>query len=273
MNILKWIFKREKGKMNESNESIYGATHVGMRREGNEDCYLILSEHNIYMVADGMGGHNAGEVASKIAVDSVAEYFTDERISEIKADQEKIGDELNQSVLTAHQRILDMSKEKTEYSGMGSTIAIAFILDNVIHTCNVGDSRVYVINPSGIIQITKDHSVVAELVESGNMTKEEARLSTMKNQITQALGAPFPVNPEYNKTELNEGDIVLLCSDGLWDMLSDEDINAIVMEGNSMESTCNKLIEKANEAGGDDNITVVLVKITKEEMPSEAEKS
>jgi protein phosphatase len=138
---------------------------------------------------------------------------------------------------------------------------VAYIHDDVLHTCHVGDSRVYVVNESGIEQITNDHSSVWELVRAGQMTREEARHSPLKNQISQALGSPYPVVPEYNQHLLNKGDNILLCSDGLWDMLSDAEIHQVVIEGGSLKKSCEGLIEKANEAGGEDNITVVLVQV------------
>lgn len=266
------------------NELAYGATDLGRRREGNEDSYLLLPERGIYMVADGMGGHNAGEVASSIAAKIVAEYFTLERITKMKEDQEREQDqdqeqnhnqdqnqdqsqvkkEMIRGIQEAHQKITAMSRTVKEYAGMGSTIVLSFIHHNVLHTCHVGDSRIYVINQVGIIQITNDHSVVAELVQMGKMSREEARYSPLKNQITQALGSSFSIDPEYNQYLLHPGDKVLLCSDGLWDMLSDEEIHSVVTEGctkegYTKEEICRKLIDKANQAGGDDNITVVLV--------------
>jgi len=145
---------------------------------------------------------------------------------------------------------------------MGSTIVVSFIDGNMLHTCHVGDSRVYVINPYSIRQVTNDHSTVAELVRLGEMTREEARHSPRKNEITQALGAPIPVRPECNQHVLHKGDVVLLCSDGLWEMLSDEEIQNIVVERKTVEGACRKLTEQANAAGGNDNITVVLVEVS-----------
>ena len=258
-NILRKIFKRERRN---SKQLAYGDTDIGKQREENEDSYLLLPERSIYIVADGMGGHNAVEVASLNVVKALGEYFNAKRVSEMKYKEESIEERLTNAIIKAHERVMEISGTNEEYAGMGSTIALSFIHEHVLHTCHVGDSRVYVINKSAITQITNDHSTVAELVRVGKMTKEQARQSPLKNQITQALGVPFPVKPEYNKTyTLNKGDVVLLCSDGLWDMLSDEDIHTTVMEGGSMESTCKRLIRQANEAGGDDNITVVLVRI------------
>lgn len=241
------------------NDLAYGATDVGRKGDNNEDCYSLLPERDIYVVADGMGGHNAGDVASLNAVKIVGEYFTAGRISDMKGEREKIKENMINAVIEAHKEIARMSQTKAEYFDMGCTIALAFIHDHVLHTCHVGDSRVYILDQSGITQITNDHSHVWELVRAGQMSREEARHSPLKNQVTQAIGAHFPVAPEYNEHPLNKHDKILICSDGLWDMLSDEEIHAIVITGSTPEATCKKLIEKANKAGGDDNITVVIL--------------
>lgn len=257
MNILKKVL-REVGF---TDKLAYGATDTGIQRESNQDSYLLLPNRGIYVVADGMGGHNAGEVASLSAIKTIGKYFTPKRTVEMQAGR-RIREKLTYATLVAHERILALSNTKTEYTGMGSTVAISFINGNILHTCHVGDSRVYVINQSSITQITKDHSTVGEMVRLGKLTKEEARKSSLKNEVTQALGVSLSHGPEYNRTyELNEGDMVLLCSDGLWDMLSDEEILSIVTKGNSMKESCNELIDQANAAGGEDNVTVVLVQI------------
>ena len=247
---------------NDVDIKIFGATDPGMQRDSNEDTFLIMPEMGIYMVADGMGGHNAGEIASLAAVQTIKNHFILELILNMQNQLVKIEKELKSAILEAHKHIESISKTKDEYDGMGSTIAISFIFDKILHTCHVGDTRIYVITPSGITQITRDHSAVGELVRIGEMTKEEARHSPLKNRITQAIGGPFQINPEYNQTyPLNPGDFVLMCSDGLWEMLSDREILSIVMERENAEKTCKKLIQQANEAGGHDNITVVLVEI------------
>ena len=267
MSILKNIFRREE---KQADILAYGSTNKGKQRESNEDSYLLMPELDIYVVADGMGGHNDGAVASLNAVKVIGEYFTLEIVAEMMTDRDIVEEKLRNAVVETHERLLRMIKANPEYDGMGSTIAISFIHDNVLHTCHVGDSRVYVINSWGITQITKDHSAVGELVRTGEMTKEEARQSPLKNQITQAVGVPLDIAPEYNRTYvLNEGDVVLLCSDGLWEMLPDKEIQAIVLEGKPMEETCGKLIHQANEAGGNDNITVVLIEIEQGEWPQE----
>ncbi|HWP47712.1 MAG TPA: Stp1/IreP family PP2C-type Ser/Thr phosphatase [Candidatus Limnocylindrales bacterium] len=252
---IKWLNPGGKVKK----EFVYGATDRGRKRRNNEDCYLLLPERDIFFVADGMGGHNAGEIASSHAIRIAAEYFTLKRISEMKRNREKIKETMIQAIQITHQGILEIILANQEYLGMGSTLVIAFVHGQTLYTCHVGDSRVYVINTSYITQITQDHSHVANLVRLGRMSKEEARMSPLKNRITQAVGIPFGLDPEYHEYPLNPEDRILLCTDGLWDMLSDEEIQAIVLEKKSPQEICKTLIRKANEAGGNDNITVVLI--------------
>ena len=242
-----------------ANEPAFGMTDPGRAREINEDSFLLLPEHSLYAVADGMGGHKAGEVASSSAVKIVGEYFTPERIKQMNEDPSRAQDEMVAAINAAHEGIRRLAEANAEYDGMGSTIALAFINANVLHTCHVGDSRVYVGNASGITRVTADHSEVWELVRAGAMSAEEARLSPLKNRITQALGAPMPPSPEYTRHPLSKGDRVLLCSDGLWDMLPEENIHAAMTRGRSPGKICRDLIERANRAGGEDNITVMLV--------------
>ena len=258
MKILKRILRRGTSG---TGETAFGVTDVGNEPDDNEDCYLLLPEIGIYAVADGMGGHNAGGVASLNAVKIVGEYLVPERVSMMKHDEQRIKDEMVQAVTNAHEHIAEMSRTKKEYSGMGSTIVVSFIHDHTLHTCHVGDSRVYVVNGFGITQITNDHSTVGEMVRLGRMTRIEAIYSPLKNEITQALGAPFSVSPEYNQRSLKKNDVVLLCSDGLWDMLLDDEIHTIIARRGTLKEAGRKLIQQANAAGGADNITVILIQI------------
>ena len=254
MNILKRIFKYGAGR---TSKLVYGATDVGRQRDENEDCFLLLSELDIYIVADGMGGYNAGDVASLNAVKIIGDYLSAKNILK----EDTVEEEMTHAIVNAHRRIAEMGKAKPECAGMGSTVAVAFIRDYVLHTCHVGDSRVYVIDPHRITQITNDHSTVTELIRRGKLTREEARHSKIRNEITQALGAPVSIKPEYNRYTLTKKNVVLLCSDGLWEMLPDEEIQAIVTEEENIKDACKKLIQRANAAGGTDNITAVLIQM------------
>jgi protein phosphatase len=236
-----------------------GLTDAGLRRENNEDCFSILADRNIFIVADGMGGHNAGEVASAKAVKALDSYFASEMVELMRNDQTKIKKQMETAFLEVNENIFAMSKENPDYAGMGCALIMAFIDGNSLHTCHVGDVRCYVCNPSDILQLTNDHSEVGELVRAGKMTADEARRSEYKNIITQAIGGSRTVMPEYQSYVLKERDRVILCSDGLWDMLSDEEIQMVVTEKPNPSETCKELIERANAAGGMDNITVVVI--------------
>ncbi len=240
-------------------DRIYGATHVGRKRKGNEDFFLIQMEKSLFIAADGMGGHNAGEVASLNATKHINQYFSLKALSQITGDGDEIKRRMVESLQGAHRKLREMSRANTGYRGMGCTVVMALIEGDDLHLCHVGDSRAYLCNKSGIQLLTTDHSYVMGLVASGKMTPDEARHSKMKNELTQAIGAVQTIKPDYNCYSLRGGDKLLLCSDGLWDMLSDEEIYGVVKKHRPANVICDELIEKANEAGGKDNITAVLV--------------
>lgn len=255
------IINRIFGKNNE--EYVCGMTDTGLRRENNEDALLILPDRDIYIVADGMGGHNAGEIASAEAVKALDEYFTQDLVEQMKKDAAKNKDIMESALLEANKRVLDTAKDNPDYRGMGCALIMAFVHDNILHTCHIGDVRCYICNQSGISQLTNDHTQVGELVQAGKMTAEEARRSSFKNILTQAIGASTTITPEYHSCTLKDKDRVLLCSDGLWDMLSDEEIQAIVLKKQKANGICKELIGQANASGGKDNITVVIINYRK----------
>ncbi len=257
--IKRWL-KRVLGKKGRAAaDRIFGATHVGRKRKENEDFFLIHLEKNLFIAADGMGGHNAGEVASLNATKHINQYFSFKLLSEITGDGDEIRRRMVASLSGANRKLREMASANPSYRGMGCTVVMALIEGDDLHLCHVGDSRAYLCNRSGIQLLTTDHSYVMGLVAAGKMTPEEARNSNLKNELTQAIGALQTVKPDYNCYTLRDGDKLLLCSDGLWDMVSDEEIYRLVKKNRSAETICNELIQKANEAGGKDNITAVLV--------------
>ena len=261
MSILKKLFGGRGGQDSQAEdlfESVHGLTDVGLDRDNNEDYFLVDSLKNLFIVADGMGGHNAGEVASLNATEAVNDHLTPKILAEIKGDRIKINDELNDCLYIANQKILDMAENNVSCQGMGCTLVVALVERGALHTGHVGDARAYLCDANGINLLTTDHSKVMELVEAGQMTLEEARQSPLKNELSQAIGSPLPIIPDYNFTALKNGDKVLLCSDGLWDMLADEEICRIVNQAQPAKSICEELVKKANDAGGHDNITVVV---------------
>ncbi len=242
-----------------SSEYCCGATDAGKMRPHNEDSFVISEKKGLYIVSDGMGGYEAGEIASGIAVELINEYFTFDLISLLRKGDEGTGSELKLSVHAANEKILKLAEDNPSHRGMGCTVVAALIINDGLHLCHVGDSRAYVCNRTGIHLLTTDHSAVMDLVKSGRMSLEQARNSPAKNRLSQAIGASGPVEPEYGFCQVNDGDKIVLCSDGLWDMLSDRDIFQIVKKKKPIKDLCEKLVRAANEAGGHDNITAVVI--------------
>ena len=243
----------------DASPSIYGATHAGRERDNNEDCFMIRTDKNLFIAADGMGGHNAGEVASLKATEVIDAHFTEELLSQLRGDDEKIADEMTKSLLNANEKIVEMAESNRQYRGMGCTIVVALIDGDLLHLCHVGDARAYLSNDAGINLLTTDHSTVMELVKAGKMTLAEARTSPLKNELSQAIGSLVGLAPDYCRRTLRDGDKVLLCTDGLWDMLTDEEIYEILHQELPVKTIGQKLIKTANSLGGHDNITVVVI--------------
>ena len=236
---------------------LFSITDVGRRREINED-YLFTSDEpvgnlpNLFIVADGMGGHNAGDYASKHAVEKAVmsiRNFTGEY------DAENI---LQKAIDDANTHINKISRQNRSLKGMGTTFVAATFEDNHVTVANVGDSRLYVVNDF-ITQITKDHSLVEEMVDMGGIDREAARKHPDKNIITRAVGVKEYVLVDFFDVHIGRTEKLLLCTDGLTNMLKDEEIHKIIIGSSSLEDAGRRLIEAANENGGRDNIAVVLV--------------
>ncbi len=237
----------------------FSITDVGEKRQINQD-YVFCEENsigglpNLFIVADGMGGHNAGDYASRFSV----EVFTERiRTNQLKTPIGMISDALQYT----NDLLLEEANAKNDLQGMGTTFVVATIIESVLYVANVGDSRLYVIR-EGIKQITEDHSLVEEMVKTGEIERKDVRFHPNKNIITRALGAGSAVTPDYFEVELTEGDIALMCSDGLTNMMDDKDIMDIVQAyPDDLEMMAGTLVQKANENGGKDNISIVLVKL------------
>lgn len=234
----------------------YSVTDVGQKRQVNQD-YVYASEEpvgnlpNLFVVADGMGGHNAGDFASSFAVQTLVHTIQeDENQNPIKI--------IRNAVEEANRKVLEESKLHVEMSGMGTTMVLVTIIDDYAYVANVGDSRLYLIEDQ-ILQITKDHSLVQEMVRRGLITKEEAREHPDKNIITRVLGIGPEVEVDFFDIHLKDNSILLLCSDGLSNMVSDEDIWRITNTSRELKEAGMRLVSLANENGGKDNIAVVLV--------------
>ena len=239
-------------------DRLCGITDVGQGRDHNEDTFAIAADGRLLIVADGMGGHAAGEVASALAVQIVTEFLTPERLSAIDSDPASAAAVLAEASQAAQAGVLEAAAGHAERNGMGTTVLAAYVAGDMLYTCHVGDVRGYVRSSAGLEQITRDHSTVGVLVRSGQITREEARVHPKKNEILQAIGLPAGIIPEINASKLSSGDRVLLCSDGLWEALSDEEISTVVDSEGSMRQRAIQLVDRANGAGGFDNITVVL---------------
>ncbi|BCL77817.1 serine/threonine-protein phosphatase [Ktedonobacteria bacterium brp13] len=237
-------------------------TDVGRKRQHNEDsvAYIIPKDQELltqkgalFIVADGMGGHAAGEVASEIAVDTICTlYYQDPDID--------VHSSLSRAIFYANATIYQRATENEEHSGMGTTCVVAVMRGSTAFVANVGDSRGYLVRKGQVRQITQDHSWVAEQVRMGQMTEEEAHSHSMRNIITRSLG-PFPeVEPDIFVEQLEEGDALVLCSDGLCGMVSDNEITTIVENFGPQESVY-RLVECANEQGGIDNITAIVARV------------
>jgi len=230
----------------------------GKVRDSNEDTCVVSIQHKIFLVADGMGGHAAGEIASQITASTVEEFATE-------LNQDSNPDEvLKHAVQEANTRVYETQMQKPEFRGMGSTLTILAFSDSRFYIAQVGDSRAYLLRNGTLNQLTRDHSVVWPLYESGILTKEDISKHPQKNLITRSIGTYPQVEADLQNDIADENDIFLLCSDGLTDVLSDLDIaGTLTIQGKSTQELTELLIDAANDAGGPDNITVVVVRILK----------
>ncbi|MCK9202235.1 MAG: Stp1/IreP family PP2C-type Ser/Thr phosphatase [Gallionella sp.] len=247
---------------------IISLTNPGMVRSHNEDSVACDAACGLAVLADGMGGYNAGEVASGIAVSVVATEICQrlQEASPIERDEES-GDELGVALLRDNIRkanisIYQAAQSQPQYSGMGTTIVAGLFYDNSVVVGHVGDSRMYRLRDGVLETITRDHSLLQEQIDSGMISIEDARLSKNKNLVTRAVGIDADVVPEIHVHDVQLGDIYLLCSDGLNDMMEDEDIQSTLyaMQGN-LPLAAEQLIQQANDNGGRDNVSVILVKV------------
>jgi len=237
----------------------YSMTDIGRKRKLNQDT-VYSCEHplgnleNLFIVADGMGGHKAGDYASAYTVKAI------EREVEVCEDKSPIKI-LREAITVANVEIYDKASSEADFAGMGTTCVASTITDDVLYVANVGDSRLYIIDKA-ITQVTKDHSLVAELVRKGTLDASMAKGHPDKNIITRAIGAAPTVEIDFFEVELNVGDIVLMCTDGLTNMVDDDEILRIVRCGVDVADAAENLIKMANHNGGKDNIGVVLIEVT-----------
>ena len=241
----------------------FSMTDVGMIREVNQD-YVYTSEApigslpNLLVVADGMGGHKAGELASKFAVETVKEELE-------KSTEEHPETMIRNAILSANLKLLEMAKKDENMRGMGTTLIVATVIGQTLYFANVGDSRLYLLNDD-IRQLSKDHSLVQEMVRLGGINQEEAKRHPDKNIITRAVGAREKVEIDFFEYRLQKEDIILMCTDGLTNMVEDDTIFNIVKSSRDVVEAVERLVERAKLNGGSDNIGVIVAKPFSDEV-------
>ena len=242
----------------------YGLTDVGLKRSMNQDAFFIDNERQLYIVADGMGGHKAGDLASRTAIDGIREFYTQ---AETLSDEEVQDDETiaNEQALSedaikyANQLIYEKSLSNPEFHGMGTTIVLLRIIRGHAVTAHVGDSRIYRIQDELIYQLTKDHSRIQELIDQERISAEEAERYPLKNVITRALGGSPEVKVDTSVVPLGKNDVFVLCTDGLSGVLSNVEIAELISANpGDPEESCRRLIQSTLDRGAPDNVTVIV---------------
>lgn len=247
----------------------YGLSDVGKKRTRNEDSFLVSDELRLYVVADGMGGHSGGEFASRLAVSTMDEVLQTINsdpdatvISGVNSEETEYGDRLKYAIEVAGQKIYDQSLYDPELKGMGTTITTLLVDQDLAYIANVGDSRVYLVRGTEIKQLTDDHSLVSEQMRAGLISQKDAKKHSMKNIITRSVGYQEEVEIDLARQKVDDGDVFILCSDGLTNQVDDHEILEVVTKNTDIPTACRTLVDMANAKGGDDNITVVICKFS-----------
>ena len=236
----------------------HGKTDKGLVRKENEDAFCIEKDLGLLAIADGMGGHASGEVASRMAIEILRDS--------LRKEGEPLPDRLNSGVKLANKTIYDTSRSQSQLNGMGTTLTAVQLNGNRLRIGHVGDSRAYLIRGGVIEQITDDHTIVSEQVARGMMTREEAARSDMRNILSRALGIGPEVKLDIEELTVSEADKLVLCSDGLSELVSEDEILLEVQSSNTPDLACNELVNLANQRGGEDNITVIVAYLHRENL-------
>jgi serine/threonine protein phosphatase PrpC len=245
-----------------------GISDIGLQREGNEDSLLVEDSLGLYIVADGMGGHLAGEVASQVAVEMINKSYRKWLTNETPEDElfgqpdrslSKPGNYILSSIRLANRVIYEMALEYEQYHGMGTTVTIVLVTPDLVVAANVGDSRIYMVRDGRLERLSKDHTIVSEQVEMGVMSAEEAAASPLKHILTRNLGSAETVDAEIFEIEPSTRDRLILCSDGLTDLVSDEEILAVTKKAEDPENLCKRFVQLVRSRGAHDNTTIVSV--------------
>jgi serine/threonine protein phosphatase PrpC len=245
----------------------FGRTDVGRRRKVNEDSFLVAPDTHLFAVCDGMGGHNAGEVASRIAVETLADFVERSGVEKeitwpwgLEPELSLEANRLKTAVRLANSQVFQTADSREELMGMGTTVVAALVSGPVMTVCSAGDSRCYLVRDRELQQLTQDDSWVSAALGEGILNSDDVERHPLRNVITKAVGARDSIELEVLEQTLQPGDLVLLCSDGLHGMLSDDEIARLILSGpDSLEEVSRSLVDAANEAGGRDNVTVVLL--------------
>lgn len=235
---------------------VYAATDIGQQRTTNQDYVYATKEQigplpNLLIVADGMGGHRGGDYASGFVVEGLRSLIK-------RSDESEPIKILNQAISEVNKNLWLEAQSNAQLYNMGTTLVVATVVDGKVYVANVGDSRLYLVHKDEIMQLTKDHSLVEEMVQNGKLSRDDAKYHPKKNMITRAVGIENKVDIDFFDSEIGEKTKILLCSDGLTNMIEDEEIMEITNSLDDLGDICYKLIDRANEEGGKDNISVVL---------------
>ena len=230
-------------------------TDKGRRRFNNEDAFFVMKNDRVFVVADGVGGNNSGEIASRTAANQIANFVKENDIESMDP-----VDFLLKAI------VYDLSQKYAENNGMATTTVIGYLKDSWLYILNVGDSRAYIYEQGYLRQLTEDHTYVNTLVKLGIITREEAEVHEERYKITKAVGAEAEIEPDISRIKISKGDKIILCSDGLSGELGDEQMEEILARGESMTDTCRLLVDAANEHGGNDNITVICIEFTEDDF-------
>ncbi len=251
------LFKKLFGSSGNS-VTAFGLTDAGRVRDNNEDYFAIAEDRNLFVVADGMGGHRAGEVASKMAVESFVKFLSGEKVREIHNNPVAIQHTIISGFYKANQEVMDEAARNRERKGMGCTLVVCLVDGDWAYIVHVGDVRGYLYENGDLRQITKDHSAFTKM----ESTVGGELINKKKNVVTMGVGFPFPEDPEFHQVQVRKGSRLLLCSDGLWGMVSDKEIAGSLGSGIPPQEACERLVEQANDNGGKDNVTALVVNIS-----------
>lgn len=237
----------------------------GAVRSNNEDACFVLLPDKVYVIADGVGGGNSGEIASRTAVNEVANYVVEHPIS-LMTNKYAIVNYIQAAVDNANTKVFNMARNYSENTGMATTLIVTYITDGKAYIANIGDSRVYLYRSGQLVQVTEDHTYLNTLVKAGILTKEQASMDDRKNVITKALGAEKTCEPDFFNVDIQAGDVFIVCTDGLYNEVSQEEMIEMIREKGTMSDLVERLIQRANENGGNDNITAITLKVTEEDI-------